>query len=119
MTKEFLEELQIGEEAAEVILQRHNEKLQQLQFDHSLQAAITAARGRNHKAITALLDLPALQENPEGLEDALKTLKQENGYLFEPDTPPVYARGTGSRSVPKPAPATLEGALREKYEKRK
>ena len=119
MTKEFLEELQIGEEAAEVILQRHKEKLQLLQFDHSLQTAITEARGRNHKAITALLDLPALQENPEGLEEALKTLKKENGYLFEPDTPPVYARSTGSQPAQRPAPATLAGALKEKYEKRR
>ena len=37
MTKEFLEELELGEEVAETILQRHNQTVQKLQFDHSLQ----------------------------------------------------------------------------------
>ena len=119
MTREFLEELQLSPEAAEAVLQAHEKAVQSIRFEQDLDAAIGKLRGRNAKAIKALLDLPALQENPDELHNALQTLKKENGYLFEPDTPPVYARSTGSQPAQRPAPATLAGALKEKYEKRR
>lgn len=119
MMKEFLEGLELSQETAEAILQRHENAVQQLRFDHRLASAITQVKGRNHKAIMALLDLPALQENPDELEAALAALKQENDYLFEPDKPAVYAKGTGTQPAPKNAPTTLAGALKERFERKK
>jgi len=117
MTKEFLEELELGDEVAEAILQRHTQTVQKLQFDHSLQQAIAAAGGRNAKAITALLDLEVLQADPEGIAPALEQLKKENSYLFETPAPPPYARFTGTRETAANEPQTLAGALRERMKK--
>ena len=116
MTKEFLEELELGDEVAEAILQRHTQTVQKLQFDHSLQQAIAAAGGRNAKAITALLDLEVLQADPEGIAPALEQLKKENSYLFE-EKLPRYARGTGTQPAQKTAPTTLAGALRARMKR--
>ena len=119
MTREFLEELQLPQEVAEVILQEHEKAVQDITFRHSLDAAIGKLRGRNATAIKALLDIPALQENPEGLTQALEDLKKEQSYLFRSPTPPVYARTTGTHNPLPEAPATLASALRERFEKRK
>ena len=119
MTREFLEELQLPQEVAEVIIQEHEKAVRGIAFQHDLDAAIGRHRGRNARAIRALLDIPALQENPEGLEEALLALKKENGYLFEADRPPVYPRATGTRTHQPETPATLASALRERFEKRK
>ena len=68
-----------------------------------LMAAITAAKGRNAKAISALLDVEKLKKSTNqdaDIKDALEALKKDNAYLFEDDsTPPPYAGGTG-RSTP-------------------
>ena len=119
MTREFLEELQLSPEVAEAVLQAHEKAVQSIRFEQDLDAAIGKLRGRNAKAIKALLDLPALQENPDELHTALQTLKKENGYLFENDRPPVYARSTGTNIQQPEAPATLAGALRDRFEKKK
>ena len=118
MTKEFLEELELEEQVAEAIWQRHTQTVQKLQFDHSLQQAIAGAGGRNAKAITALLDMEALQADPEGIPQALEQLKAENSYLFE-EKLPRYAKGTGTQIPQKTVPTTLAGALRERFEKSK
>ena len=119
MTREFLEELQLPQEVAEAVLQEHERAVQDIAFRHDLDAAIGRLRGRNATAIKALLDIPALQENPEGLEEALLALKKENGYLFEGDRPPVYPRATGTRTHQPEQPMTLASDLRERFEKRK
>lgn len=94
----------------------------QLQFEQVLQLAVRDANGRNLKAISALLDLDALQnsEDPQAaVQQALEDLKEENGYLFEMPTPPPYARGTGSQMRENDrSPVTLAGALREKFERK-
>ena len=65
--------------------------------------AITTAKGRNAKAISALLDVEKLKKSTNqdaDIKDALEALKKDNAYLFEDDsTPPPYAGGTG-RSTP-------------------
>ena len=80
------------------------------------------AKGRNAKAITALLDTDALQasENQtQAIEEALENLKKESRYLFEGDVPPPYARGTGAfNGTQESRPTTLAGALREKFERK-
>ena len=91
-------------------------------FDSEIKDAITAAKGKNVKAVAALLDLETLRSSKNREADvkaALETVKQENGYLFEEaQTPPPYASGTGTTPVGgMRAPATLAGALKERYEK--
>lgn len=101
----------------------HSRALSQLRLQSALETAVTKAGGRNLKAISALLDLESLEKSQDlaaSLEEAIGALKQENDYLFEGrPTPPPYARGTGAREgLPVTQPATLAGALREKYERK-
>lgn len=78
----------------------HAAELADLAFDGVLKDAITAARGRNDKAIRALLDVDKLKASKDQTADikaALEALKKDNGYLFESEeTPPPYAPGTGT-----------------------
>ena len=66
--------------------------------------AISAAKGRNAKAIAALLDVDKLRKSNNQdaeIKAALEDLKKDNAYLFEDDTtPPPYAGGTGKNPPP-------------------
>lgn len=100
----------------------HRREMSDLIFSHNLENAILSAKGRNAKAITALLDVDALKSSENqaaDLEEALKALQQDCSYLFQTETPPPYARGTGT-AVPEvnKSPATLAGALLEKFERK-
>lgn len=79
------------------------QRIADMEFDAVLKDAINAAKGRNTKAITALLDVSALKQSKNQAEDiktALANLREGNSYLFEEDkTPPPYAPGTGSQSM--------------------
>ena len=98
------------------------EKLGQVEFDNVVNSAITAAGGRNIKAITALLGLDTLRHSEnqqQAVAQALEELKQSDGYLFADPTPPPYAWGTGARDrARESAPTDLAGALREKFERK-
>lgn len=78
----------------------HRQELADLTFDGALKDAIAAARGRNDKAIRALLDVDALKASKDQTADikaALEGLKKDNGYLFEADeVPPPYAADIGT-----------------------
>lgn len=74
-------------------------KLDGMTFDGRIKDAITAAKGKNAKAISALLDVEALRasKNQEAdIKAALEAVKKDNSYLFEAETPPPFAPGTGS-----------------------
>ena len=110
------------EEKYNQALADHRRELADVVFGHNLEKAILAANGRNAKAITALLDVDALKSSEDqqtALEEALQKLKQECDYLFQTETPPPYARGTGA-AAPEAhkGPATLAGALLEKFERK-
>lgn len=96
------------------------EKLDGMAFDGRIRDAIAAAKGRNAKAISALLDVDALRasKNQEAdIKAALEAVKKDNSYLFETETPPPFAGGTGSAPAGgKQAPVSLAGALHEKYD---
>lgn len=81
----------------------HEKQMADLAFDGVLKDAITAAKGRNAKAIAALLDVDALKASKDQTADikaALEGLKKENGYLFEAEqVPPPYAPGTGTQQI--------------------
>ena len=59
-------------------------------FNDTLDKAITAAGGRNAKAIRGLLDLEALKGSKDQTEDikkALESVKESDAYLFGSDEP--------------------------------
>lgn len=74
-------------------------QVEAVRFDAQLDSAIGKAKGRNAKAIKALLDLEGLRTSADSegaIAAALEQLEQENGYLFGGITPPPYAAGTGA-----------------------
>ena len=78
----------------------YQNKIADMEFDGVLDTAIRAAKGKNTKAIRALLDVDVLKKSKNQTEDVKKgieDLKKENGYLFDSDpiTPP-YAPGPGA-----------------------
>ena len=100
----------------------HRREMSDLVFSHNLEKAILAAKGRNAKAITALLDTETLKTSENqtaALEEALQALQADCDYLFQTQTPPPYARGTGMAAPGSSrTPATLAGALLEKFERK-
>lgn len=99
----------------------HQKELEGIKFQGVLDGAIAKAKGKNAKAITALLDVETLrgsEDQQKAIDAALEALKKDSGYLFdEADAPPPYAPGTGSGNQPPAAPETLAGALRERFNK--
>ena len=77
----------------------HQTELANMAFDRALEGAITAAKGRNAKAIKALLDVDTLKasKNQEAdIKAALEGLQKDSGYLFgSEETPPYFPAGTG------------------------
>ena len=79
----------------------HKKQMDDLAFDGILNDAITAAKGKNAKAIRALLDVETLKASKNQAADiktAMEALQKESGYLFGDDqgVPPPYAAGTGT-----------------------
>jgi len=77
-------------------------QIEQLKFDHALEGALTSAKAKNPKAVKALLDMEALKYNEGkiiGLEEQLKTVQEENDYLFESDepTPKIVGKTSGGK----------------------
>ena len=117
-----LQKSKAWQEKYEQAVAQHEAQLQQVVFEHRLETAIRAAKGRNAKAICALLDVEQLrQQDGAAVDTALQQLKLQHGYLFEDDVKaPPYASATGTpvAHVGK-APATLAGALQERFERHK
>lgn len=70
-------------------------KIADMQFGSALEAAITAAGGRNAKAVKALLDVETLKASKDQTADikaAIEACQKDNGYLFgatEPINNPI------------------------------
>lgn len=93
--------------------------MQQMRFESHLKGAIGQEKGKNAKAITALLDVENLKDADEAaVLAAVQAVKKECGYLFEAAMPPAYAEGTGVTAPETRGPATLAEALRERFERR-
>lgn len=66
-------------------------KIAEMEFNTLLDGTITSSKGRNAKAIKALLDVDSLKASKNRTEDitkALEALKTENGYLFDSEGAP-------------------------------
>lgn len=64
----------------------HQKEQEEREFNTVLDGAITEAKGKNAKAIMALLDLDKLRSSKNQEKDikaALDSLRTESGYLFE------------------------------------
>ena len=118
----LLAEKETWEETFRAEREKHKKELGDLQFSHTLDRAIREAKGRNQKAISALLDLETLRGNPDAIGEAVEEVRKENPYLFESkQIPPVFSHRTGGQTVrQEEGPATLAGALKERmnYERK-
>lgn len=89
----------------------YKQQLADMEFDTLLDGEITKAKGKNAKAIRAILDVDALKQSKDRAKDiaaALETAKKDNDYLFTVEqTPPPYAPGAGNN----PANLTLSPEL--------
>ena len=78
----------------------HKQQLSDMAFDHTLDNAIRAAKGRDPKAVRAMLDLDALKGNEDhgaAIKTALEGLQRGSAWLFDSDPiPPYFAPGTGT-----------------------
>lgn len=81
-------------------VEEHKAEKEEREFKAAVETALGKARGKNSKAIMALMDLDALRGSKNREPDiaaAVEALKKENGYLFDDEgTPPPYAGGTGT-----------------------
>lgn len=101
---------------------KYEQQLADLDFENTLDLAITGKKGKSAKAVKALLDIDALKASKNQRDDidaALEALKKDSGYLFEEEnnTPPPYAGGTG-RTQKKGEDMNLRSALSERYHKK-
>ena len=86
----------------------HKKEQEEREFSTSLEAAIAESKGKNAKAITALLDTEKLRSSKNQQADikaALDALRTESGYLFEDNggaakftAPKSHAPGGGART---------------------
>ena len=81
----------------------HEAKLADMAFDRKLEEAITGAKGKNAKAIKALLDVDTLKASKNqdaDIKAAMDALQKESGYLFgDVGNPPPYSPGAGTGGV--------------------
>ena len=87
------------EEKYNQAIEDHKQQMANMAFDRSLDDAIAGVKGKNAKAIKALLDVESLQKsnNQEAdIKAALEALKKDSGYLFDAEAAPPYAPGAGT-----------------------
>ena len=81
----------------------HEAKLADMAFDRKIEDAITGAKGKNAKAIKALLDVDTLKASKNqdaDIKAAMDALQKESGYLFgDEGNPPPYSAGAGTGGV--------------------
>ena len=112
----LLAEKETWEQTLRAQKEQHERELGELKFSQSLDRAIREAKGRNAKAITALMDIDTLRGAPEAVAEAVEKVREEAPYLFESkERPPLFSQRTGAHSgFREEGPATLAGALKER-----
>lgn len=100
----------------------HKKEKEEREFTDILSTAISDAKGKNPKAITALLDLEKLKgsrNQKEDIKSALDALRTESGYLFEDNggkpqfTQPTGGNGGGTAVTVKDIMAIKDPAERQ------
>jgi len=90
-------------------------------FQAVLGAEISSARGKNPRALAALLDIAALKESKNQKEDiasAIKALQESDAYLFEETKPGVQISTGGTHSQSKAAEVDPFDAACAMYKKK-
>ena len=90
-------EVQKYKDAAAEAESNSKAEIERLQFGYALDGALRTAGAKNSKAVRALLDEAGLKLNGDsivGLDEQLKTIRENNDYLFNDDTHPVIVRST-------------------------
>ena len=113
MQKDFIDSLGLDDQTAQRILEAHQQvvdgyapRIRAMTVDAAVQQAVSAAGGRNLKAIRALLDESAFGEDPaDDAKAAVAAVKRENPYLFAGAQ--VTAPGTGGFTPPAYSQAEL------------
>lgn len=79
-----------------------DERIAGIQFDHALEKQLAGAKARDAGIIMGLLDREGLKLTDDGkilgLEEQLSKIKEEKGFLFEPEDegmPQIVRGGTG------------------------
>lgn len=91
--KAQIEKLQSENQSAK---ESYEKKLQEIEFGHTLDTALTGAKVKNLKAVKALLDTEKLVMNDGkvvGLDEQLKSLKESDAYLFDGEKPEPHFSG--------------------------
>lgn len=81
----------------------HKQQLADLAFNHTLDAAIKEAKGRDIKAVRSMLDIDAIkgrEDHGAAIKAALDGLQKGSSWLFDSDPlPPRLAVGTGTAPI--------------------
>lgn len=84
----------------EAAVAKHQQQEEEREFSSALDAAISEAKGKNAKAIMALLDIEKLRSSKNRDKDikaALDDMRKESGYLFEDNGGnPAFAAPAGN-----------------------
>lgn len=100
--KELRDQVQTLTNDLETERKNHKQWVADRDFSDAIEKAITAAGGKNAKAITGILDIEALKasKNQEAdIKAALEAIKESDEYLFESGGPvPRIVGGTGGGS---------------------
>lgn len=85
-------------------VEEHQRQEEEREFSSALEAAISEAKGKNAKAIMALLDTDKLRgsrNQEKDIKAALDALRTESGYLFEDNGgKPRFTDPKGGATVP-------------------
>lgn len=95
-----------------------------LRLDNALEVALLSSKARDAKAVRALLDIEKIKLDGDkltGLEDQIEALKKSHDYMFEAEEKKTSVKtrvDSAKEHVDPPTtpPATLAGALKERYE---
>lgn len=95
----------------------HQKEIEERDFNDALKEAIAAAKGKNAKAITALLDVDALKASKNQKEDiaaALKTLAEaeDSKMLFGEAEADILGEGSFPGRVSKPSGSMADAQMR-------
>lgn len=81
----------------------YEKALTEKDFNYALEDALKGSKSKNNKLVKALLDMEKIKYEDGkivGLDEQLKTIKEENSFLFEKEVPgaPDFTTGGGKGS---------------------
>lgn len=108
--KDLQQKLEEANRKMQEMEDNHRKEAEEREFNSILETAITDAKGKNAKAIMALLDMDKLRSSrnqEKDIKTALDSLRTESGYLFDDNggtptfTAPNGNNGGGGKPITK------------------